>query len=143
MGDNEDRMIGSQEEIVESSRRGSERTHAAYKDLAVWQKSMLFASELISLIENLETDRKHYRLVEQLEAAATSIPMNIAEGKGRYSQKEFIHYLHIARGSLYETLTLLELFEMRGWVKPEWTRAFWTQAEEIGKMINGLIRSIS
>ncbi len=118
------------------------KTQAAYKELTVWQKSMLFANAVISVTENLDTDRKHYRLVEQLEAAATSVPMNIAEGKGRYSHKEFIHFLHIARGSLFETMTLIELFEMRNWVKPETTQSIYTQADEIGKMINGLIRSL-
>ncbi len=59
-----------------------------FKDLIVWQLSIQFANEIIDLSENLNTSRNHYRLVEQLEAAATSIPMNIAEGKGRYSKKE-------------------------------------------------------
>ena len=117
-------------------------TQAAYKDLVVWEKSMVFANLVISLTENLETDRKHFRLIEQLEAAATSVPMNIAEGKGRYSNKEFIHFLHIARGSLFETMTLLELFEMRSWIKAEQMLEMTNQADEIGRMINGLIRSL-
>ena len=57
----------------------NEGTRAAYKDLVVWQKSMDFANAVIDLTEQLDSERKHYRLVEQLEAAATSIPMNIAE----------------------------------------------------------------
>jgi four helix bundle protein len=119
------------------------KMQAAYKELTVWQKSMIFANEVINVTENLDTARKHYRLVEQLEAAAASVPMNIAEGKGRYSPKEFIHFLHIARGSLFETITLFELFEMRKWIKPETTQLLYTQADEIGKMINGLIRSVA
>jgi hypothetical protein len=54
-------------------------SRSAYRDLVVWQKSMEFANSVIDLTEILETERKHYRLVEQLEAAATSIPMNIAD----------------------------------------------------------------
>ncbi len=53
---------------------------SSYKDLMVWQKSMVFANEVIEKIDELDTPRKHYRLFEQLESAATSIPMNIAEG---------------------------------------------------------------
>ena len=60
----------------------------SYKDLIVWQKSIEFASIVIDHAENLASTRGHYRLVEQLEAAATSIPMNIAEGKGRFSTEE-------------------------------------------------------
>lgn len=82
----------------------SERS--SFKDLIVWQKSLEFANEVIDLAEKMNTERRHYRLIEQLEAASTSIAMNIAEGKGRSSRKEFRHFLFIARGSLYETVTL-------------------------------------
>lgn len=116
---------------------------AAYKDLMVWQRSMEFASAVIDISEKLDSERKHYRLIEQLEAAATTVPMNIAEGKGRLSKKEFAHFLIIARGSLYETTTLLELFLMRKWVKQEDFVALEKQANEIAKMLNGLHRSLA
>ena len=90
----------------------------------------------------LKAESKHYRLIEQLEAAVTSIPMNIAEGKGRESKKEFVHFLHISRGSLYETLTLLEIFQMRNWIKTEALQKLENQSAEIAKMLNGLINSI-
>lgn len=96
----------------------AEEGRAAFRDLVVWQRSMEFANEVIGVAEHVETDRKHYRLIEQLEAAAASVPMNIAEGKGRFSKKEFVHFLFVARGSLNETMTLLELFQMRKWIEP-------------------------
>ncbi len=117
-------------------------TRSSYKDLVVWQKSMLLANDVIDLVDHLKTDRKHYRLIEQLEAAVTSIPMNIAEGKGRESKKEYIHFLYISRGSLYETLTLLEIFQMRNWIKTEAFQKLENQSAEIAKMLNGLINSI-
>lgn len=104
---------------------------------------MAFANDVIDLVDHLETDRKHYRLIEQLEAAVTSIPMNIAEGKGRESKKEFVHFLYIARGSLYETLTLLELFKLRCWIKPDNFLDFELRSNEIAKMLKGLINYIS
>ena len=113
-----------------------------YRKLVVWQKSMIFADQVIALIETLDTTRKHYRLYEQLESATTSIPMNIAEGQGRESKKEFIRFLYIARGSLYETLTLLEIFKMRKWISPEQFEGLESQSNEIARMINGLIKSI-
>lgn len=115
---------------------------AAYKDLVVWQKSMEFANQVIDLSELLDTQRKHYRLVEQLEAAATSVPMNIAEGKGRFSRKEFRHFLFVARGSLNETMTLLDIFQSRGWIPPDAYTHLEELSNDIGKMLNGLIRSI-
>jgi four helix bundle protein len=116
---------------------------ASYKDLQVWQKSMVFADEVIQLIDEMETPRKHYRLFEQLESAVTSVPMNIAEGKGRNSKKEFVHFLYIARGSLYETLTLLEIFKMRNWLNTEAFVDLEHKSNEIAKMLKGLINSIS
>ncbi len=113
-----------------------------YKDLQVWKKSIDFANKIIDLSEKLNTPKNHYRLIEQLEAAATSVPMNIAEGKGRFSKKEFSHFLVVARGSLYETMTLLEIFLLRNWVSSEDYSQLEAQAIEIAKMINSLNNSI-
>ena len=81
----------------------------AFEDLLVWQKAIDFAETVIKTIDKFEAPRKHFRIIEQLEAASISVSSNIAEGKGRFSKKEFIHYLYIARGSLFETLSLLIL----------------------------------
>ncbi len=116
---------------------------AAYKDLQVWQKGMEFAEQVIQLIDGLDTPRKHYRLLEQLESAVTSVPMNIAEGKGRESKKEFVHFLYIARGSIYETLTLLEIFKRQGWLVPDTFNRLESSATEIIKMLKGLINAIA
>jgi len=121
----------------------TEDTHSSYKDLVVWQKSLSFANDVIDLVDNLDTDRKHFRLIEQLEAAVTSIPMNIAEGKGRESKKEFVHFLYISRGSLYETITLLEIFLLRGWVKSDTFRDLQQKSNEIAKLLKGLINAIA
>ena len=117
--------------------------HSSYKDLIVWQKSMVFVDQVIQLIDELETSRKHYRLFEQLEAAVTSIPMNIAEGKGRESKKEFMRFLFISRGSLYETLTLLEIFQLRQWITSEQFSDLEKSSNEIAKMLRGLINSLN
>lgn len=57
--------------------------HFAFEDLDVWVKAVEFSAEVIDIVDTLQTDRKHYKLIEQLEAAVTSIAMNIAEGNGR------------------------------------------------------------
>ncbi|HPX95962.1 MAG TPA: four helix bundle protein [Brevefilum fermentans] len=91
----------------------------AYRDLQVWEKSMVLANLVIKAVDEIDAPRKHFRMIEQLESAVTSIPMNIAEGKGRNSKKEFIQFLYISRGSIYETLTLLEIFQQLGWLSEE------------------------
>jgi four helix bundle protein len=114
-----------------------------YEDLNVWNKAVDFAVEVIELVENISTDRKHYRLLEQVEASSASISMNVAEGKGRYSKKEFIQYLYIARGSLYETMTLLEIFRRKKWISGVQYSRIETHGKEIASMLKGLINSIS
>lgn len=92
------------------------KTTFSFEGLEVWQKSVEFAEEVINPVEQIDTKRKHYRLIEQLEASSTSVSMNIAEGQGRYSDKEFIHFLHVARGFLFETITLLQIFYDKDWI---------------------------
>ena len=59
----------------------------AFKNLDVWEKAVCFAVNVIDAVEGVSTGRKHYRLLEQIEASSTSVAMNIAEGKGRFSKK--------------------------------------------------------
>jgi four helix bundle protein len=118
-------------------------SQVAYKDLMVWQKSIDLATTVIGLVDDLNTDRRHFRLIEQLESAVTSIPMNIAEGKGRSSKKEFIHFLYIARGSIYETLTLLEIFLRQGWITQNKFSELESASVEIIRMLKGLINSLA
>ncbi|OGW27637.1 MAG: four helix bundle protein [Nitrospirae bacterium GWC2_42_7] len=113
-----------------------------FEELDVWQKAVEFSSRVIYLAEQIHADRKHYRLIEQLEACSTSVALNIAEGKGRYSKKEFIQFLYISRGSLYETITLLIIFQKNGWIKAEQLDEFKTSGDEIGKMLSSLIAAI-
>jgi len=114
-----------------------------YEDLEVWNKAIDFAIQVIEIVEQIKTDRKHYRLLEQIESSSTSVPMNIAEGKGRFSKKEFIQYLYISRGSLYETMTLIEIFRRKKWINQENFIEIEKQAKEIASMIKGLINAIS
>jgi four helix bundle protein len=77
-----------------------------------------------------------------LESASTSIALNIAEGKGRYSKKEFVQFLYIARGSLFETITLLVIFYKNGWIDENQLVELKEQGNQIGKMISSLISSL-
>lgn len=116
-----------------------EKVKFVFEDLKVWKKAVLFAEIAIDVSEKLPQDRKHYRLIEQLEAASTSIALNIAEGRGRNSKKEFIQFLFIARGSLYETIALLEIFRKKQWIELEKLEELKLLGEEINKMISGMV----
>lgn len=113
-----------------------------YEDLEAWNRAVNFAVQVIDAVENISADRKHYRLLEQIEASSTSIAINLAEGKGRFSQKEFIQYCYIARGSLYETITLLEIFKRKNWISEETFSSLKSEGIEIASMIKGLINAI-
>jgi len=114
----------------------------SFQELKVWQKSVQFAEKVIRIIDDLNTPRKHYRLIEQLESACTSVALNIAEGKGRQTTKEFIQFLYIARGSLFEVVTLLIILHELGWLKQESLYDLQKLAEEITKMLNSFIKSM-
>ena len=113
-----------------------------YEDLEVWNKAVDFAVQVIETVDTISTDRKHYRLLEQIESCSTSVSMNLAEGKGRYSKKEFIQYCYIARGSLYETMTLLVIFKRIKWINESEYKNLETIGKEIAAMIMGLIKSL-
>jgi four helix bundle protein len=114
----------------------------AFEKLDVFRKAIDFGTTVIDVVERMNAPRNHFRLIEQLEAAATSVAMNIAEGKGRYSKKEFRHFLYIARGSLYETIALLQILLKLKWIDLESYQNIYAGAEEISKMLAGLIHSI-
>ncbi len=114
----------------------------AYEDLDVWSKAVDFAVRVIDLVDSIDTSRKHFCLLEQIEASSTSISTNIAEGKGRFSKKEFVHYCYIARGSLYETMTFLEIFKRVSWISESNIIPLRKEAISIASMIKGLINSI-
>jgi four helix bundle protein len=114
----------------------------AFEELQVYQKALDFSVAVIDVVDNLETNRKHYRLIGQLEAACTSVALNIAEGKGRYSKKEFRHFLYISRGSLYETVAVLQIFQRKSWLESKTCQSLYEKAEEISRMLSGLIKSL-
>ena len=118
------------------------KIHFSFQELNVWQKAVSFSENVIRLIDDIEAPRKHYRLIEQLESASASVALNIAEGKGRQTTREFIQFLYIARGSLFEVVTLLILFSKLEWIKEAQLETIQNDALEITKMLNSLIKSM-
>ena len=92
-----------------------ESAEAIYKNLLVWQKGMELVKVVYALMKRFPRN-ENFRLCDQLSRAVVSIPSNIAEGNGRGSKKEFAHFLAIARGSLYETMTQLEIAVDLGYI---------------------------
>ena len=110
-----------------------------YEELVVWQKAMELTKRVYALQKNLPKEEV-YSLGDQIRRAAVSIPSNIAEGFGRESDKDFKRFLSIARGSLFETKTQLQLADCLGYIS--FDEELLCLFDEVGKLINGLSRSL-
>jgi four helix bundle protein len=99
----------------------------------------IFVDELYNLTDTFPISEK-YGLASQLRRAGVSIPSNIAEGAGRFHEKEFINFLYISMGSLSEVETQLEISRRRGYIKS--TEPLINTVIRIRKMINGLIKQL-
>ncbi len=113
-----------------------------FRDLIVWQKAMDLAIEVYSLAKLLPKEET-YALSDQIRRAAISIPSNIAEGQGRITTKEFIRFLSMARGSLWELSTQIEICERLNYLEKSQTAPIHNLITEIAKMLNALSNSIS
>jgi len=112
-----------------------------FEKLEVWQLAIDFADFIISLTDSLPQG-KHIRLIGQMESAASSVAQNIAEGKGRQYKKEFIQFLYVAEGSLFEVLTLTVIFKRRGLFTEKDALEVRRRAELIDRKLHGLINSL-
>ena len=113
---------------------------ALYKNLIVWQKSMELVKVVYALMSRFPNNER-FRLCDQLSRAVISIPSNIADGNGRSSKKDYSHFLSIARGSLYETMTQLEIAASLGYISE--TDIPKDTASAIRRMLNSMISKLS
>jgi four helix bundle protein len=114
----------------------------SYRDLKVWQKSIELVMSVYQLVKQLPDEEK-YGLISQMRRAAVSIPANIAEGYGRTRRGEYLRHLSIAKGSLYELETHLVIAVRLNFVEREETKNIWDIAQDVGKMLNKLIQSLT
>ncbi|NTU82795.1 MAG: four helix bundle protein [Chloroflexales bacterium] len=112
-----------------------------YRDLEVWQRAMDLAEEVYQQTQNFPREEL-YGLTSQIRRAAVSVPANIAEGYGRIHRKEYIHHLSIARGSLWEVETLVQLAVRLKHLEREAGLKLWERLQEVGRLLNGLLRSL-
>jgi four helix bundle protein len=112
---------------------------ALYRELIVWQKSMQLVTAVYELMKKFPKDER-FRLCDQLARAVVSIPSNIAEGNGRISKKDYVHFLTIARGSLFETMTQLEIAVNLGFIDIADIPS--DLAAEVRRMLNSMISGL-
>ena len=110
-----------------------------HRELKVWQKAMDFAEHVYRVQRRFPVEER-YGLCDQLRRAVVSIPSNIAEGRGRDTAKEFSHFLTLARGSLNEVSTQLELAARLGYLDSG--SGLYEESQEIRKMLNAMIERL-
>jgi len=111
-----------------------------FRELIVWQKAMQLVDVVYGLMKEFPKDER-FRLCDQLGRAVVSIPSNIAEGNGRSSARDYAHFLEIARGSLYETVTQLEIAVRQNYIAD--LSSVNDLSVEVAKMLNALISRLS
>ena len=113
-----------------------------YKGLQVYERSYKAAKAIYLKIAERFPKEEEYGLKSQIKRAATSIPLNIAEGYGKGgSQREMLRYMYMARGSCHEVAVLLDFAKDFGYITKEEHEKAIKEYEEIGKMLTGFIQS--
>lgn len=113
----------------------------SYRDLEVWQKAMDLVVACYDIAKKFPADER-YGLTSQLQRAVVSVPANIAEGHGRDHTKEFLNHLSIAYGSLMEVETHVQIAHRLEYIPKSIADEIMLRTAEIGRMLNGLQRSL-
>ena len=115
---------------------------SSFRDLRVWQQAMKLT---IETYKTTAAFPKHelYGLSQQIRRAAVSVPSNIAEGKGHRSNKEFVHFLLRARGSLLELQTQLLIADELQYLGKQESAHLLALAEGVGRASSGLINAMN
>lgn len=110
-----------------------------HRDLLAWQRAVDLVADVYRLSAGFP-DSERFGLAAQMRRAAISVPSNIAEGAARLSQKEFLHFLGIARGSLSEIDTQLIVATTLGYVEDG--SVLEQNINDVFGLLNGLINSL-
>jgi four helix bundle protein len=113
----------------------------SFHDLEIWKLSHQLVLEVYK-ISKMFPKEENFRITSQLLRAAYSIPSNIAEGMGRYTRKEFVNFLTIARGSVEECKYFILLIKDLGYLPEIMFNELTSKYDSLGKMINSLINSL-
>ena len=112
----------------------------SYRDLVAWQKAMKFVTAIYEVTQRFPSEER-YGLTNQLRRASVSVPSNIAEGQAHFSQKEFHHFLSMARGSLVEIETQLLIARNLKYLQPAKAEDLLATADELGRILADLIQA--
>ena len=110
-----------------------------FEDIEAWQEARRLTKCVYAATKTVTQDRS---LCDQIQRASVSMMSNIAEGFGRGGNREFLHFLHIARGSCYEVKSQLYVFLDNGYITQAAFDTAYQQASKAESLLNGLIKHI-
>jgi four helix bundle protein len=113
-------------------------TFKRFEDIEAWQKARIYAKDIF-LVTKSEKFARDFKLKDQINDSSGSVMNNIAEGFGRGGKLEFIQFLGIAKGSAEESKSQLYRAFDREYITAEAFKDLYEKAEEIARMLNGLI----
>src|SRR5438067_9332746 len=114
----------------------------SFRDLRVWQAGMDLVEEVYRVTAAFPA-QEMYALTNQMRRAAVSIPSNIAEGHARDHTREYLHHVSVARASLAELQTQMEIAGRLGYTMPEQVSRLLEQAEPLAKQLHALRNSLA
>jgi len=112
-----------------------------FENLEVYQRSVAFVEAIEDLSEDLK-GKASYPILDQLTRAALSIPLNIAEGNGRWHKGDKRQFFWIARGSTFECVPIFQILKSKGLLTTKSYEFYFQQLESIAKMLTNLIKSV-
>jgi four helix bundle protein len=112
-----------------------------FEKLETWQKAIAFADLVYDLTRGFPQEER-FGLTNQMRRAAVSVSSNIAEGSARNSKKDYARFLEVAAGSLFEVVSQSFIGQRQGFLSEPNFKRLYAAAEEQGKMLSGLRRSV-
>ncbi|MCP2027705.1 four helix bundle protein [Flavobacterium sp. HSC-32F16] len=112
-----------------------------FRKILVWQKSISLVTKIYKATSTFPKEEM-FGLTSQIRRSSVSIPSNIAEGSGRESTKDFLRFLYISLGSIFEMQTQLEIAKNIIYINEEEFNLLYEDSREIERMLASLIRKI-
>lgn len=112
-----------------------------FEKLEVYQKSLDWVEAIETLCESLK-GKVSYSMIDQLSRAALSIPLNIAEGNGRWHKGDKRQFFWIARGSTFECVPIIQVLHRKSLINEQQYADFYEQLDIMAKMLTNLVKSV-
>ena len=113
-----------------------------YEKLEVWKKAVDFGVKVSAMVADKSNDRKLTSVLQAIDNSVVNVSTAIARGKGYAAKHDFTQHLYLSRGSMYETMTLLEILKRKRVISDDQYAEYESMGQKVTAMLNGLIISI-